>query len=62
MLTQIEQLHEDLLSTEARAEDLRAERDRCIRALIAQGQSMYSIAQALGITQQSVRAIRDRGH
>lgn len=62
MLTQMTQLHEELLRTEAHANDLRAERDRYIRALIEQGQSMYSIAQTLGITQQSVRAIRDREH
>lgn len=59
MLAQMAQLHEELLRTEERADDLRAERDRYIRMLIAQGQSMYSIAKRLDISQQSVRAIRD---
>lgn len=58
MLT-LEQLHDDLLAAEARVEDARDARDRHIRHLISEGQSMYSIARALGISQQSVRAIRD---
>ena len=61
MLT-LQQLHDDLLAAEARVEDARDARDRQIRRLISEGQSMYSIARALGITQQSVRAIRDAGH
>lgn len=55
----LEQLHDDLLAAEAHVEDARDARDRQIRRLISEGQSMYSIARALGISQQSVRQIRD---
>lgn len=59
MLQQMVQLHEELLRVEAQADDLRAERDQYIRRLIAEGQSMYSIAKALDISEQAVRKIRD---
>lgn len=57
----IESLHEELLHTEAHADDLRAARDEAIRKEIHDGVTMYSIAKRLDITQQSVRDIRDKG-
>ena len=41
------------------ADNKRRARDQYIRRLIAEGRSMYAIAKVLGISQQSVRQIRD---
>ena len=61
--------HEDLLrehaahvaACEDRLRLLREGRDEAIRAAIADGVTMYRIAQLVGIRQQSVARIRDAG-
>lgn len=50
-----------LVAAVIEADNKRRARDQYIRRLIAEGRSMYSIAKALGIAQQSVRQIRDAG-
>lgn len=50
-----------LRDAEEDARYARADRDCYIRDAIASGVSMYAISQQIGITQQSVRAIRDAG-
>lgn len=53
--------HNHLSALEAQVADARSLRDELIRAAIADGVTMYAIAKRLGITEQGVRRIRDRG-
>lgn len=57
----LQDLHTAVLDCEDRLTVARITRDSEIRRLISEGRSMYSIAKALGISQQSVRQIRDAG-
>lgn len=57
----LQQLHAEVGGAESKVSEARDARDRRIRALISEGRSMYSIAKVLGISQQSVRQIRDAG-
>ena len=50
-----------LVAAVIEADNKRRARDQYIRRLIAEGRSMYAIAKVLGISQQSVRQIRDAG-
>lgn len=53
--------HNSLGVLEAQVAAARSLRDEQIRAAIAGGVTMYAIAKRLGITEQAVRRIRDRG-
>ena len=57
----LQKLHAEVGGAESKVGEAREARDRLIRALISEGRSMYSIAKVLGISQQSVRQIRDAG-
>ena len=57
----LQDLHSAVLDCEDRLRSARATRDSEIRRLISEGRSMYAIAKVLGISQQSVRQIRDAG-
>ena len=57
----LQSLQDALVAAVIEADNKRRARDQYIRRLIAEGRSMYSIAKALGIAQQSVRQIRDAG-
>ena len=57
----LQQLHAEVGGAESKVSEARDVRDRRIRALISEGRSMYAIAKVLGISQQSVRQIRDAG-
>lgn len=50
---------EDVVAAEERLRLIRDGRDEAIRAAIADGMSMYRIAQVVGISQQAVARIRD---
>ena len=57
----LQKLHAEVGGAESKVGEARDARDRRIRALISEGRSMYAIAKVLGISQQSVRQIRDAG-
>lgn len=57
----LQKLHAEVGGAESKVGEARDVRDRRIRALISEGRSMYAIAKVLGISQQSVRQIRDAG-
>ena len=52
---------ESVTEDEARLRRTREARDEAIRAAIAEGMTMYRVAQIVGISQQSVARIRDAG-
>lgn len=52
---------ESVAEDEARLRRTREARDEAIRAAIAEGMTMYRVAQIVGISQQSVARIRDAG-
>lgn len=56
-----ETLHGELSILENHVAATRAARDDAIRSAIAGGVTMYAIARRVGITEQAVRRIRDRG-
>ena len=57
----LQKLHAEVGGAESKVSEARDARDCRIRALISEGRSMYAIAKVLGISQQSVRQIRDAG-
>lgn len=57
----LQKLHAEVGGAESKVGEARDARDRRIRALISEGRSMYAIAKVLGISQQSIRQIRDAG-
>lgn len=57
----LQSLQDALVVAVIEVDNKRRARDQYIRRLIAEGRSMYSIAKVLGISQQSVRQIRDAG-
>lgn len=60
-LAEANEAHGDLQVLEQQVSATRGVRDDAIRAAIAEGVTMYAIAKRLGITEQAVRRIRDRG-
>lgn len=54
-------LHQRVQDAEALTASLRSERDNLIREAITKGTTMYAIAKHLGISEQAVARIRDRG-
>lgn len=60
-LERAKQIHAHLEEAEAEVSRIRAERDDEIRAAIADGTTMYAVSKTVGITEQSVARIRDRG-
>ena len=57
----LQSLQDALVVAVIEVDNKRRARDQYIRRLISEGRSMYSIAKVLGISQQSVRQIRDAG-
>ena len=57
----LQSLQDALVASAIEVDNKRRARDRLIRGLISEGRSMYAIAKVLGISQQSVRQIRDAG-
>lgn len=57
----LQSLQDALAVATIEVDNKRRARDQYIRRLIAEGQSMYSIAKVIDISQQSVRQIRDAG-
>lgn len=57
----LQSLQDALVAAVIEADNKRRARDQYIRWLISEGRSMYAIAKVLGISQQSVRQIRDAG-
>lgn len=53
--------HQRLQVAEGEVDRIRAERDDAIRAAIVNNTSMYAVGRYVGITQQAVARIRDRG-
>lgn len=60
-LAEAEEQHGDLQVLEHQVAATRSARDDAIRATIAAGITMYAISRRLGMTEQSIRRIRDRG-
>jgi hypothetical protein len=61
LLAEVEERAQKASEDQAVYQDSLRRRDEAIRAAISQGVSMYRIAKHVGITQQAVRDIRDRG-
>ena len=57
----LQSLQDALVASAIEVDNKRRARDQYIRRLISEGRSMYAIAKVLGISQQSVRQIRDAG-
>ena len=57
----LQSLQDALVASAIEVDNKRRARDQYIRRLISEGRSMYAIAKVLGISQQSVRQIRDTG-
>lgn len=60
-LAEAEEQHGDLATLEAHVSATRGARDAAVRAAISAGASMYAIAKRLGVPEQTIRRIRDRG-
>jgi DNA-binding NarL/FixJ family response regulator len=60
-LIEAAQAHDTLGVLETQAKSVRSVRDEAIRSAIAGGITMYAIARTLGISEQAVSRIRDRG-
>ena len=61
LLDELDTYQAEMLEAQSVADQARQVRDNAIREAIAEGVTMYAIAKRIGLTEQAIAKIRDRG-
>lgn len=61
LLDELDTYQAEMLEAQSVADQARQVRDDAIREAIAEGVTMYAIAKRIGLTEQAIAKIRDRG-
>lgn len=61
LLDELDTYQAEMLEAQSVADQARQVRDNAIREAIAEGVTMYAIAKRIGLTEQAIARIRDRG-